>query len=93
MAVATPVWWGAVSSGPPGRSIMKTIDEHIEKDREDIEAAKAEGNLGKVRHLEEELKGLEEFKAHHPGDNHDPTPLEVFCDLNPEAPECKVYDD
>lgn len=72
---------------------MKTIDEHIEKDREDIEAAKAEGNLGKVRHLEEELKSLEEFKAHHPEDNHDPTPLEVFCDLNPEAPECKVYDD
>jgi len=68
-------------------------DEHIEKDREDIEAAKAEGNLGKVRHLEEELKSLEEFKAHHPEDNHDPTPLEVFCDLNPEAPECKVYDD
>jgi len=72
---------------------MKTIDEHIEKDREAIQAAKAEGNDGKVRHLEEELKGLEEFKAHHPEDSHDPTPLEVFCDLNPDAAECKVYDD
>ena len=57
---------------------MKTIDEHIEKDREDIQAAKAEGNLGKVRHLEEELKDLEEYKTHHPEDSHDPTPLEVF---------------
>jgi hypothetical protein len=72
---------------------MKSIDEHIEKDRLEIESARAEGNEGKVRHLEEELKGLEEYKQHHPEDSHDPTPLEVFCDLNPEAPECKVYDD
>jgi hypothetical protein len=72
---------------------MKSIDEHIEKDRVDIEAAKAAGDDGKVRHLEEELKRLEEFKAHHPEDSHDPTPLEVYCDLNPEAPECRVYDD
>jgi hypothetical protein len=72
---------------------MKTIDEHIEKDRVEIESAKAEGNLGKVRHLEQELKSLEEYKTLHPEDSHDPTPLEVFCDLNPEAPECRVYDD
>jgi hypothetical protein len=72
---------------------MKSIDEHIEKDRLEIEAARAEGNDGKVRHLEEELKSLEEYKQHHPEDDHDPSPLEVFCDLNPEAPECKVYDD
>lgn len=72
---------------------MKSIDDHIEKDKLDIEAAKAAGDEGKVRHLEQELKSLEEFKAHHPEDNHDPTPLEVYCDLNPEAPECRVYDD
>jgi hypothetical protein len=34
---------------------MKTIDEHIEKDRSAIEQARAAGDLGKVRHLEEEL--------------------------------------
>jgi hypothetical protein len=72
---------------------MKTIDDHIEKDRVEIESAKAEGNLGKVRHLEQELKSLEEYKTLHPEDSHDPTPLEVFCDLNPVAPECRVYDD
>ncbi|MCS5693064.1 hypothetical protein NZK33_13890 [Cyanobium sp. FGCU-6] len=72
---------------------MKTIDEHIEKDRAEIEAARAAGDSGKVRHLEEELKGLEEYKDHHPEDSHDPTALEVYCDLNPEAPECRVYDD
>ena len=57
------------------------------------EAARAAGDMGKVRHLEAELQGLKEYKDHHPGDNHDPTPLEVFCDLNPDAPECLVYDD
>jgi hypothetical protein len=72
---------------------MKTIDDHIEKDRVEIESAKAEGNLGKVRHLEQELKSLEEYKTLHPEDSHDPSPLEVFCDLNPEAPECRVYYD
>ena len=72
---------------------MKTIDDHIQKDRVDIEEARAAGDLAKVRHLEDELKNLEEYKEHHPEDSHDPTPLEVFCDLNPEAPECLVYDD
>ena len=36
-------------------SSMNTIDEHILKDQSEIEAAKAIGNDGKVRHLEEEL--------------------------------------
>ena len=72
---------------------MKSIDEHIQKDQVDMAQARDAGNLGKARHLEEELKGLKEYKDNHPDDNHDPTPLEVFCDLNPEAPECRVYDD
>jgi len=37
---------------------MKSIDEHIQKDQSEIESAKAEGNLPKVRHLTEELKEL-----------------------------------
>ena len=65
------------NSGQCGRPIMKTIDEHIDKDMEAIEAAKAEGNQGKLRHLEEELKGLQEYKTHHPEDSHDPSPLEL----------------
>ncbi|MCP9886237.1 hypothetical protein KBY97_14045 [Synechococcus sp. ATX 2A4] len=72
---------------------MTSIDEHILKDQIEIETAKATGNEGKVRHLEEELKSLQEYKTHHPEDNHDPNSLEVYCDLNPEAPECRVYDD
>jgi hypothetical protein len=72
---------------------MNTIDEHIQKDQSEIEAARASGDLAKLRHLEEELKGLKEYKEHHPDESKDPTSLEVYCDLNPEAPECRVYDD
>ena len=72
---------------------MNTIDEHIAKDKTEIEAAKAAGDQPKVRHLQDEVKDLEEYKAHHPGDQKDLSPLEVFCDLNPDAPECLVYDD
>ena len=72
---------------------MTSIDEHIRTDQIEIETAKAVGNEAKVRHLEDELKSLEEYKSHHPEDDHDPNSLEVYCDLNPEAPECRVYDD
>ncbi|MBA4734037.1 MAG: hypothetical protein EVB06_04050 [Synechococcus sp. MED-G133] len=72
---------------------MKSIDEHIQKDKTDIEAAKAAGDEAKVRHLEGELHSLEEYKEHNPEDKHDPTPLELYCDSNPEADECRVYDD
>ncbi|MEB3184979.1 MAG: CP12 domain-containing protein [Cyanobacteriota bacterium] len=72
---------------------MNTIDEHIHKDLSEIEAARASGDMAKVRHLEQELAGLKEYKEHHPEDSHDPSPLEVYCDMNPDAPECRVYDD
>jgi hypothetical protein len=72
---------------------MNTIDEHILKDLSELEAAKAAGDNAKLGHLKDELKQLEEYKAHHPEDTHDPSPLEVYCDLNPDAAECRVYDD
>jgi len=80
----------ATSSGP---SISGPFHEHHRRAHRQGQVRDRRGDASKVRHLEGELKDLEEYKAHHPGDNHDPTPLEVFCDLNPEAPECLVYDD
>ena len=62
---------------------MKSIDEHIQKDQSEIEAAKAAGDEAKVRHLTDELKSLEEYKEHHPGDSHDPTSLELHCEPTP----------
>ena len=75
------------------RDPMKSIDEHIKKDKTEIEAAKAAGDDAKLRHFEKELNSLEEYKEHHPGDNHDPTSLELHCEANPDADECRVYDD
>ena len=60
---------------------MKSIDEHIQKDQSELEAAKAAGEDAKVRHFTEELKSLEEYKEHHPGDSHDPTSLELYLSL------------
>ena len=72
---------------------MKSIDEHIQKDQTEIESARASGDEAKVRHFTEELQSLEEYKEHHPGDKHDPTSLELYCDSNREADVCRVYDD
>ena len=72
---------------------MKSIDEHIQKDQSEIQAAKKTGDDAKLRHLTDELKSLEEYKEHNPEDKHDPTSLELYCDANPEADECRVYDD
>ena len=72
---------------------MKSIDDHIQKDQTEIEAAKAAGDAAKVRHYTEELKSLEEYKEHHPEDSHDPTSPELHCEANPDADECRVYDD
>ena len=72
---------------------MKSIDEHIQKDQSEIEAARASGDEAKVRHLTSELHSLEEYKEHNPEDKHDPTSLELYCDANPDADECRVYDD
>ena len=77
---------------------MKSIEEHILKDQNEIQSAKEAGNDPKVRHLTEELNSLEEYKEHHKeeiaaGDQHDSNALELFCDANPDEPECLVYDD
>lgn len=45
------------------------------------------------RHYEEELEQLEKYHEKHPEDDHDPTPLELFCDENPNALECRIYED
>lgn len=73
--------------------IMKSIDEHIAKDQDKIAEARAKRDEAMVRHLEEELESLKEFKDHHPEDDHDPTSLEMYCENNPEAAECRIYDD
>jgi len=70
---------------------MENIDAHIQKDRELLNDPTISPQSR--RHTQEELNALESYKENHPEDTHDPTSLELYCDANPEAPECLVYDD
>ena len=68
----------------------RTIQQHINDDLNEINNPNISSQ--RRRHLEDEVDSLEKYQENHPGDTHDPTPLELFCNLNPDAPECLMYD-
>jgi len=70
---------------------MNNIDQHIQKDVDILNDPTISSQSR--RHIEEELEALETYKANHPEDSHDPSPLELYCELNPSAFECRVYED
>ncbi|QFG06480.1 carbon metabolic regulator [Synechococcus phage S-SCSM1] len=75
---------------------MESIEQHIEKDKEILENPTISPQ--QRRHIESELEELEAYAENHKadieaGDHHDPTPLEMYCDANPEADECRIYED
>jgi hypothetical protein len=70
---------------------MPTLDDHIEKDKKIIDDPTASAQSR--RHAKSELKDLTQYKLNHPDNDYDPSPLELFCDLNPHAPECRIYED
>jgi hypothetical protein len=70
---------------------MDTIDQHIQRDVEILNDPTTSPQAR--RHTEEELIALETYKANHPEDSHDPTPFELYCDANPNALECRIYED
>jgi len=75
---------------------MDSIEQHIQKDKDILQDPTTSPQ--QRRHIEGELHDLEAYAEHHKkeieaGDHHDPTPLELYCDANPSALECKVYDD
>jgi hypothetical protein len=70
---------------------MNNIDQHIQKD-EDLLSDPMISPQSR-RHTEEELEALKSYKINHPGDDHDPTPLELYCDAHPDAAECRIYED
>jgi hypothetical protein len=75
---------------------MESIESHIEKDRKILDNPQTSPQ--QRRHIEGELEELETYVKNHKaeieaGDHHDPTPLELYCDSNPEADECRIYED
>ena len=74
---------------------MKTIEDHIQYDLEHVNDPTV--SSAARRHFKEELHELQEYAEHHKeeieaGDHHDPTALELYCDQEPGAPECKLHD-
>ena len=70
---------------------MESIEQHIEADKEELSDPQLSPQ--RRRHIEGELEELEAYAERHPEDHHDPSSLELYCDNNPSAPECLVYDD
>ena len=70
---------------------MESIEKHIEVDKKILNDPTTSPQMR--RHVEGELEDLHHYQERHPDDHHDPTPLELFCDMNPSDPECKIYDD
>jgi len=70
---------------------MESIEQHIEKDTDEL--ADPTISSQRRRHVESELEQLKAYHANHPEDHHDPSALELFCDSNPGAVECKIYEE
>ena len=75
---------------------MESIEKHIERDKEILENPTTSPQ--QRRHIEGELEELELYVKNHKkeieeGDHHDPTALELFCEVEPDADECRVYED
>jgi hypothetical protein len=69
---------------------MDNIEQHIENDKKILDDPMVSPQTR--RHIESELESLEKYRKNHPNDDHDPTPLELYCNDNPDALECRLYD-
>lgn len=71
--------------------MSRTLQQHINDDRDELDSPTTSSQ--RRRHLQNELQDLEKYQVNHPNIDHDPTPLELYCDLNPDALECRIYND
>lgn len=64
------------------------------KDQYDSILTELETNCSKQRkrHLESELEMLSQYMKDNPDSIYTPNSLELYCNLNPEAPECRIYE-
>ena len=75
---------------------MENIEAHIAKDKEILDNPMISPN--QRRHIEGELHELEVYAENHKkeieaGDHHDPTAPELYCEMEPESDECRIYED
>ena len=70
---------------------MENIESHIQKDKKILDDPTISPQ--KRRHIQSELEDLVNYQKNNPNDHHDPTSLELYCDSNPDADECRIYED
>lgn len=75
---------------------MESIEKHIKQDQEILDNPLTSPH--QRRHVEGELLELEVYAENHKkeieaGDHHDPTALELYCEMEPDADECRIYED
>ncbi len=68
----------------------KTLQQNINDDKEELD--NVDLNPQRRRHIVSELDQLEQYQLDHPVKDHVPKSVELFFDLNPDEPECKVFD-
>ncbi|MFN6340484.1 MAG: CP12 domain-containing protein [Cyanobacteriota bacterium] len=72
---------------------MASVETQLQTYRAALAEAEAKGDQAIARKLEQQIKDLEAYQQRHPEAVEAPSPLEVFCDLNPSNINCRVYDD
>jgi hypothetical protein len=70
--------------------MSRTLQQHINDARNELDSSIS--NSQRHRHLEDELVNLEKYQINHPDTDYDPSPLELYCDLHPNALECRIYE-
>jgi hypothetical protein len=69
----------------------RTLQQHINDNRDELESQNL-SSQSRLR-LERELYHLERYQINHPDTDHDPNAFEIYCDENPDASECRIYED
>jgi hypothetical protein len=69
---------------------MENIQQHIDYDKKILDNPLISSQSR--RHVEEELQSLKRYQQRHPENDCDPSPLELYCDENPNAFECRIYE-
>lgn len=67
------------------------LQELINNISEELESPSI--NRQRSRYLKNYLSELLDYQKNHPEEITAPTQFELFCDLNPDAPECRIFDD
>jgi hypothetical protein len=67
------------------------LEQHIIKIAEELE--RNSENAQRQRYLKSYLEELLKYQKNNPDVLEVPTSLELYCQLNPGAQECKIYDD